>query len=47
VRKRIDQEVEQIKLDPFPSVDQLYTDIGVTKQHYVRGVEYGLSQNYE
>jgi pyruvate dehydrogenase E1 component alpha subunit len=45
IRKRIDEEVEQIRKDPFPPVSELYTDIGVTKEHYVRGVEYNLTQH--
>ncbi len=44
IRTRIEQEVEQIRGDPFPPVSELYTDIGVTKEHYVRGVEFGLSR---
>lgn len=44
IRTRIEQEVEQIRADPFPPVSELYTDIGVTKEHYVRGVEFGLSR---
>jgi len=47
IRVRIEQEVEQIRGDPFPPVSELYTHIGVTKEHYVRGVEFGLSKNYE
>ena len=44
IRQRIEKEVEQIRGDPFPPVSELYTDIGVTKEHYVRGVEFGLSR---
>lgn len=47
IRKRLDEEVEQIKNDPYPTREDLYTHIGSTKQHYIRGVEYNLSQNYE
>ncbi len=47
IRKRIDQEIEQIRKDPFPPVSELYTDIGVTKEHYVRGVEYHLSKHID
>ena len=43
VRTRIEAEVEQIRTDPFPPMSELYTDIGVTKQHYIRGVEFGQS----
>ena len=46
-RKRLDAEVEQIKKDPFPSEADLYTDIGATPEHYVRGVEYHLSKHIE
>lgn len=38
IRKRLDQEVEQIRNDPFPPKEELYTDVGVTKGHYIRGV---------
>lgn len=44
IRKRIDDEVEQIRKDPFPPVEELYTDIGTTKEHYVRGVTIELSK---
>ena len=47
IRKRIDQEIEQIKKDPFPPVSELYTDIGVTKEHYIRGVEYNLTKHID
>lgn len=38
IRKRIDQEVEQIRNDPFPDPKELYTEIGTTPGHYIRGV---------
>ena len=44
IRTRIEAEVEQARADPFPPVSELYTDIGITKEHYVRGVEFGLSR---
>ena len=47
IRKRLDDEVTQIRKDPFPTEADLYTHIGSTKEHYVRGVEYHLSQDYE
>ena len=47
IRKRLDSEVAQIRNDPYPGKEDLYTDIGGTKQHYIRGVEYHLSQDYE
>ena len=31
IRKRLDQEVEQIRKDPWPTEKDLYTNIGVTK----------------
>lgn len=43
IRKKLDEEYEQIKNDPFPKREDLYTDIGGTPQHYIRGVEYKLS----
>jgi len=43
IRKRLDDEVTQIRKDPFPTEADLYTHIGATKEHYVRGVEYHLS----
>jgi len=46
IRKALEAEVEQCRKDPFPTRDDLYTHIGATKEHYVRGVELGLSQNY-
>ena len=46
IRKRLDEEVEQARADPFPTRDDLYTHIGGTKEHYVRGVEHSLSQDY-
>lgn len=47
IRKKLDAEVTQIRNDPYPGREDLYTDIGGTKEHYVRGVEYSLSQDYE
>jgi pyruvate dehydrogenase E1 component alpha subunit len=44
IRRRIDDEVEQIRKDPFPPVEELYTDIGTTKEHYIRGVTIELSK---
>ena len=46
IRKRLDEEVTQARKDPFPTKDDLYTHIGSTKEHYIRGVEYHLSQDY-
>ncbi len=44
LRKRLAQEVEQCRKDPFPPKEELYTDIGVTKEHYIRGVTIELSK---
>ena len=43
IRKVLEAEVEQARKDPFPTREDLYTHIGGTKEHYVRGVEYELS----
>jgi len=40
VRKDIDDMVEQIRKDPYPAPEELYTDLGTTPQHFIRGVEY-------
>ena len=42
VRADIDKDIEQIKKDPFPSADELYKNICLSKP-YIRGVEYELS----
>lgn len=47
IRKRIEAEVEQIRKDPFPPLSELYTDIGTTPEHYVRGVEYHLTKHID
>jgi len=45
VRRNIDADVEKIKKDPFPGVEDLYADIAVNnKDHYVRGVEHKLTR---
>lgn len=45
VRRNIDEDVEKIKKDPFPGVEDLYTDIAVNNDdHYVRGVEHKLTK---
>ena len=46
IRKRIEAEVAQIRNDPFPPMEELYMDVGATKEHYIRGVEYELSHHY-
>ena len=43
IRAKIEKETEQIRKDPVPTAADLYTHVGVTKQHYIRGVEYKLS----
>lgn len=43
IRKRLEEEVEQCRKDPFPAKEELYTNIGVTKEHYIRGVTIELS----
>lgn len=39
IRKDMEAEVELIRKDPFPAPKELYTDIGTTDGHYIRGVE--------
>lgn len=39
-RAKLDAEAEMVKKDPFPTYDDLFTDIGNTPQHYIRNVEY-------
>jgi pyruvate dehydrogenase E1 component alpha subunit len=43
IRADIEADVEKMKNDPEPSPADLYTHIGHGK-HYIRGVEYNLSQ---
>lgn len=43
IRKRLDEEVEQIRNDPFPDPKELYTEIGTTPGHYIRGVNFETS----
>ena len=43
IRADVEADVEKIKNDPEPSVEDLYTHVGQGK-HYIRGVEYRLSQ---
>lgn len=40
IRKNMEAEVDQIRNDPFPDPKELYTEIGSTDGHYIRGVEY-------
>jgi len=46
IRQRIDKEVEQARADPFPEPKELYTEIGATKQHYIRNVVFEESIDY-
>ena len=43
IRADIEADVEKIKNDPEPTPEDLYSHIGHGK-HYIRGVEYNLSQ---
>jgi len=47
IRSKIDEEVELIRKDPFPAVEELYTHVGVTKEHYIRGVTIELSKHIQ
>lgn len=40
VRKRLEAEVEQIRNDPWPDEKLLFTHVGATDGHFIRGVEY-------
>ena len=42
VRKEIEQQVEQIRKDPMPEMEDLYAQVTVGKP-YIRGVEYKLT----
>jgi len=43
IRADIDADVEKLKQDPEPTPEDLYSHVGFGK-HYIRGVEYKLSQ---
>ena len=43
IRADIDADVEKLKQDPEPTPEDLYAHVGLGK-HYIRGVEYRLSQ---
>lgn len=45
VRRNLDEEVEKIRNDPFPPKEELYTHVGSTKGHYIRGVNIETSIN--
>jgi len=38
IRKDMEAEVVQIRKDPYPELKELYTEIGTTDGHYIRGV---------
>lgn len=40
IRKQLEDEVETIRSDPFPTEEDLYANIGSTPGHFIRGVEY-------
>ena len=40
VRKKLEAEVAQIRNDPWPGHEELFGHVGVTKGHFIRGVEY-------
>ena len=42
-RKKLDAEVAQIRNDPWPKESDLYTNVGVTDGHFMRGIEYDAS----
>lgn len=43
IRADIEADVEKMKKDPEPTFEDLYANVGIGK-HYIRGVEYKLSQ---
>lgn len=43
IRADIEADVEKMKKDPEPTFEDLYSNVGEGK-HYIRGVEYKLSQ---
>jgi pyruvate dehydrogenase E1 component alpha subunit len=47
IKKKLDDEYEQIKNDPFPVKEDLYTHIGTTPQHYIRDIEYKTSKHID
>jgi len=42
-RKKLEDEVAQIRNDPWPVEADLYKNVGVTDGHFMRGVEYNAS----
>ena len=44
IRKQLEEEVESVRNDPWPTEDDLYDHVGVTKGHFIRGVEYRHSK---
>jgi len=45
VRKDLDEQVQQIMKDPYPQPEDLYKDLACTDGHYIRGVEYKMTQH--
>jgi pyruvate dehydrogenase E1 component alpha subunit len=44
VKNRIEEEIEKIRADPYPPVEELYNDIYVNeKPNFIRGAEYQTS----
>ena len=44
---KVDDLWAAAKKDPFPPISELYSDIGTTPEHYVRGVEYHLTKHID
>ncbi len=40
IRKQLEDEVAQIRNDPWPTEKELFSHIGATPGHFIRGVEY-------
>lgn len=45
IRAKLDEEVEQIKKDPMPAPEELYSDIYEGKEEYIRNVDFPSSIN--
>jgi len=45
VRRDLDAQVELIKKDPYPGPEDLNKDLACTDGHYIRGVEYKMTQH--
>ena len=44
-RKRLEAEINQVRNDPWPTVENLYEHVGVTGGHFIRGVHYDESKH--